>query len=118
MEPVFGFALYLFACIVVAIVAAKKGRAWWLYLLLTLVGGPALVILGNMTGASRMGAAVLGFMSPLAGLVMALASSTGEQKAVQDGEFREFRKCPFCAESIRKEAVKCKHCGSEIPHPA
>jgi hypothetical protein len=24
-------------------------------------------------------------------------------------------KCPFCAEMIRAEAVKCKHCGSDIP---
>lgn len=25
------------------------------------------------------------------------------------------RKCPFCAEEIRPEAIKCKHCGSEVP---
>lgn len=24
-------------------------------------------------------------------------------------------KCPFCAEAVRKEAVKCKHCHSELP---
>lgn len=24
------------------------------------------------------------------------------------------RQCPFCAERIRIEAVKCKHCGSDI----
>jgi len=29
----------------------------------------------------------------------------------------ELRKCPFCAEQIRKEAVKCKHCGSAIEAP-
>lgn len=23
--------------------------------------------------------------------------------------------CPFCAESVRMEAIKCKHCGSELP---
>ncbi|RWU03137.1 hypothetical protein DWB63_13115 [Pseudodesulfovibrio sp. S3] len=28
------------------------------------------------------------------------------------------RECPFCAELIKKKAVKCKHCGSEIePFP-
>ncbi|MFA0969552.1 hypothetical protein [Pseudomonas amygdali] len=24
------------------------------------------------------------------------------------------RQCPFCAETIKKEAVKCKHCGAEL----
>jgi LITAF-like zinc ribbon domain len=27
----------------------------------------------------------------------------------------EKKACPFCAEPIRKEAIKCKHCGSDIP---
>jgi DNA-directed RNA polymerase subunit RPC12/RpoP len=29
----------------------------------------------------------------------------------------EFKKCPFCSEEVRLEAIKCKHCGSSLAVP-
>jgi hypothetical protein len=48
---------------------------------------------------------------PPAGAVPPVANAEGPAAARADAEFR---KCPFCAELIRKEAVKCRFCGSEV----
>ncbi|MNC57500.1 hypothetical protein D3C75_1071660 [compost metagenome] len=30
-------------------------------------------------------------------------------------ESKDSRPCPFCAEPIRHAAIKCKHCGADVP---
>lgn len=77
--------------------------------------------------ASRGRGALLWFFvsllaSPLIGFVLVAVigpnAKAVEQEALETGDMR---KCPFCAELVRREAVKCKHCGSELqaePAPA
>lgn len=55
------------------------------------------------------------FACPVVAFLAALMSRSEEQQATQTGEYGAYRKCPFCAEPVRKEAVKCKHCHSDLP---
>jgi hypothetical protein len=76
-----------------AAIASSKGRsfgAWWLYgALLFIVALPhALIMRPDMRGQDR------------------------------DAALSGFRKCPFCAEYVRPEAVVCKHCGRDLPDVA
>ncbi|AIJ06985.1 MULTISPECIES: zinc ribbon domain-containing protein [Edwardsiella] len=73
-----------------AFIAQSKGRsfgAWWLY----------------------------GFFLFIVAIIHALLISKND-KAIEDKQLENgMRKCPFCAELVKKEAIKCKHCGSDIP---
>ncbi|MCL2504610.1 MAG: hypothetical protein FWE94_08515 [Coriobacteriia bacterium] len=57
------------------------------------------------------------FGLPLAGIVLIsaiIAARRGNSQEVPAGD----KKCPFCAEHIKKEAVVCRYCGRDLADPA
>lgn len=114
MEPIFGFLLFGIASLIASVVARKRGRSGVLVFLFCLVAGFILVVVTNNAGGGAVGAAFAAFVAPIAALIWATSTQNSEQLAIATGAHGEFKKCPFCAESVRKEAVKCKHCGSTL----
>ncbi|TVR94393.1 MAG: zinc ribbon domain-containing protein [Spirochaetaceae bacterium] len=78
-------------------------------------------VLGWMIGSSKgkggAGLALGIFLGPL-GVLIALFLKADTQKveatAIQSGESK---KCPFCSELIKVDAVVCRFCGRDLPVP-
>ena len=79
---------FILSC-VAGIIASNKGRFGLGYFLLSI------------------------FLTPLIGLLCALAAGKNvaqiEKRQIHNAEMR---RCPCCAEIVRTQAIKCRHCGS------
>ncbi|MBI6550206.1 zinc ribbon domain-containing protein [Xenorhabdus lircayensis] len=83
--------IFAFLGLLPAGIAASKGRsfgAWWVYGFLIFI------------------------VALIHSLVLESKQHITEEKKINLGEIK---KCPFCAESIKAEAIVCKHCNKEIP---
>jgi len=49
--------------------------------------------------------------------VILFSSNQSKQKEEPATSSSEERKCPFCAELVKREAVVCKHCQRDLPPP-
>lgn len=80
--------IWIFCAIVSAIIASNKGRSGVGWFFLGLLLGPF-------------------------GFAVALLPTI--KKDLPDILREDLRKCPFCAEMIKPDAIKCRFCGSEVP---
>lgn len=101
-----------------ALIAEKRGRAGGKFFL-KLVGGTVLLLLiasWALAGSGDMAFALwlIAYTCLALGFLLALFSPGAKEVAMQTGASGDYKKCPYCAEAVRREAVKCKHCQSEL----
>lgn len=85
-----GFIVFFCLCgLITGIAGSNKGRSGFLWFLVGFVLGPLGIVLA---------------------LVAKKDNQTIENKALASGTQK---KCPFCAELIKNEAIICKHCNRE-----
>lgn len=58
---------------------------------------------------------LLAMFGILISIILFVASRKKPQSKTAPAPYVETRKCPFCAEEIRVEAIRCKHCGADVP---
>jgi hypothetical protein len=114
MEPIWGLILTLIFASLAAYTAHRRGRNAFLWGALPLMGSFfAALFLGAAThNGFIMGIAFIGI--PSIAFVGALTSRSAATLVAEGHVVNGYKKCPFCAESVRVEAIKCKHCGSTI----
>lgn len=86
---------------------------WFFWIALSFVVGAFSRSKGHSFAAGLVFALLL---SPvIAGLVVAIRKPNTaelERRALGGGAVR---KCPACAELVKADAIKCKHCGADLP---
>jgi len=95
--------LWLLFAIFSAVIASSKNRS-----------GGGWFLIGFLFGPFGLLVAALPAVEPATGRLGGLANAAG---FAQEPAGSEHRKCPFCAEVIKAEAVVCRFCGRDLPLP-
>lgn len=109
-----GFTVFFALALAAAIVASRRLQRGLATFFATCVLGFAVVPVTTAVGGSGMAAATAALAVPVLALIWACAAQSSQALAVEHGSHGDYKKCPFCAEPVRKEAIKCKHCGSAL----
>lgn len=95
--------------------AAETLSVLTLLLIGWLICGLAAALVMRNKARSGCGGFAIGFLLRPLGLILALVTAPdhreAERRSLVSGEMR---RCPHCAELIRRAALKCRYCGSSV----
>lgn len=87
-----------------------------LWVMAWVLAGGAVAYYAAGMGRNVIAWAIFGFMMPLLAAIALWIVGYPKFQKVQLVEpvVGDTKECPFCAEIIKKKAIKCKHCGADI----
>lgn len=118
MEPATGLILILIWGGINALIAVERKRSGWAFFGLSVL--PVVPVAAMMARLSGGDGTIMGwaaFACPLVAFITVIVIESGTEAAATTGSHGDYVRCPYCAEPVRRLAIKCRHCSSDLPAP-
>ena len=85
------------------------------WVVIWIICGIICTVVAQGKGRDGCGWFALGILLGPLGIILALVVSADHKAQEKKALAGDSRKCPACAELIKREATKCRFCGEELP---